>query len=49
MTENNIIEDQKNIILNLSTDNNDLSFSRLVKLQELVKKESVLRELCKNI
>ena len=49
MTENNLIEDQKNIILNLSTDNNDLSFSRLVKLQELVKKESVLRELCKNI
>ena len=49
MTENDIIEDQKNIILNLTTDNNDLSFSRLVKLQELVKKESVLRELCKNI
>ena len=49
MTENDIIEDQKNIILNLSTDNNDLSFSRLVKLQELVKKESALRDLCKNI
>ena len=49
MSENDIIEEQKNIILNLSTDNNNLSFSRLVKLQELVKKESVLRELCKNI
>ena len=49
MNENDIIKEQKNIILNSSTDNNNLSFSRLVKLQELVKKESVLRELCKNI
>jgi hypothetical protein len=49
MSENDIIEEKKNIILNISTDNNDLSFSRLVKLQELVKKESVLRELCKKI
>ena len=49
MSENDIIEEKKNIILNISTDNNDLSFSRLVKLQELVKKESALRELCKNI
>ena len=49
MSENDIIEEQKNIILNSSTDNNNLSFSRLVKLQELVKKESALRDLCKNI
>ena len=49
MIENDIIKEQKNIILNLSTENNDLSFSRLIKLQELVKKESALRELCKNI
>ena len=49
MIENDIIEEQKNIVLNLSTENNDLSFSRLIKLQELVKKESALRELCKNI
>jgi len=49
MIENDIIKEQKNIVLNLSTENNDLSFSRLIKLQELVKKESVLRELCKNI
>jgi len=49
MIENDIITEQKNIVLNLSTENNDLSFSRLIKLQELVKKESALRELCKNI
>jgi len=49
MIENDIIKEQKNIVLNLSTENNDLSFSRLIKLQELVKKESALRELCKNI
>lgn len=49
MIENDIIKKQKNIVLNLSTENNDLSFSRLIKLQELVKKESALRELCKNI
>ncbi len=49
MIENNIVEEQKNLILNVSSDNNDLSFSRLVKIQELIKKESALRELCKNI
>lgn len=49
MIENDIIEEQKNTILNISTINNDLSFSRLVKLQELVKKESTLRDICKNI
>lgn len=49
MIENDIIKEQKNIVLNLSTENNDLSFSRLIKLQELVKKDSALRELCKNI
>lgn len=49
MIENNLVEDQNDNMLNESSNNNDLSFSRLIKIQELIKKESILRELCKNI
>ena len=47
MKENDIIQEQNNSILNIDKDKNDLSFTRLVKLQNLVKKESTMKELCK--
>ena len=47
MKENDIIQEQNNSILNIDKDKNDLSFNRLVKLQNLVKNESSMKELCK--
>ena len=47
MKENDIIQEQNNSILNIDKDKNDLSFNRLVKLQNLVKDESSMKELCK--
>ena len=47
--EGNIIkENENNIILNIDKNSNDSSFQRLAKLQKLIKKESALREICKN-
>ena len=47
MKENDIIQEQNNSILDIDKDKNDLSFNRLVKLQNLVKNESSMKELCK--
>ena len=46
-------ENDKNMVLdvlNMNNDNNnDYSFQKLVKLQKLIKTESALRDICKNI
>ena len=47
MKKNDIIQEQNNSILDIDKDKNDLSFNRLVKLQNLVKNESSMKELCK--
>ena len=47
MKKNDIIQEQNNSILDIDKDKNDLSFNRLVKLQNLVKDESSMKEMCK--
>jgi hypothetical protein len=41
------INEEKNDIINDKNNNNETSFNRLCKLQQLLKTESALNELCK--